>query len=154
MNDKKKNSVKNILLTGSIVAGSVLGLSTLNASATETFKYSELGSGGELRTELLQNSVTDFRAIELNCGEKTTDSKSKDAKCGEEKAKATKADSKSKDAKCGEGKCGETKAKASESKSKDAKCGEGKCGEHKAKESKDKDSKKTKDKDGDGVSNN
>ena len=54
MNDKKKNTVKNILLTGSIVAGSVLGLSSLNAANVETFKYSELGSGGELRSELLK----------------------------------------------------------------------------------------------------
>lgn len=141
MNDKKKNSVKNILLTGTIVAGSVLGINSLNASNVDTFKYSELGSGGELRAELLQNSVTDIRAIELNCGEKTTDTKSKDAKCGEgkEKAKTTKTDSKSKDATCGE-----KKAKTTDSKSKDAKCGEGKSSEKK------EDSKKKKDKDGDG----
>lgn len=141
MNDKKKNSVKNILLTGTIIAGSVLGISSLNANTVETFKYSELGSGGELRAELLQNSVTDIRAIELSCGEKTTDTKSKDAKCGEKDAKATKAtDSKSKDAKCGE-------HKATDSKSKDAKCGEKKTDDKK----KSDDKKKKKDKDGDGV---
>ena len=147
MNDKKKNSVKNILLTGTIVAGSVLGINSLNAANVDTFKYSELGSGGELRAELLENSVTDIRAIELSCGEKSKDSKSKDAKCGEKDAKATKTDSKSKDAKCGEK---DAKATKSDSKSKDAKCGEGKCGEKK----KADDSKKKKDKDGDGLSNN
>lgn len=147
MNDKKKNAVKNILLTGTIVAGSVLGINGLNASTVETFKYSELGSGGELRAELLQHAVTDIRAIEMSCGEKSTDSKSKDAKCGEKDAKATKADAKSKDAKCGE-----HKAKASDSKSKDAKCGEGKCGEKKKDDGKKK--KKDKDGDGDGLSNN
>jgi uncharacterized low-complexity protein len=142
MNDKKKNTVKNILLTGSIVAGSVLGLSSINAANVETFKYSELGSGGELRAELLHNSVTDIRAIEMNCGEKSTDSKTKDAKCGEKKAKAT--ESKTKDAKCGEGKCGETKAKAKDAKATDAKATD-------TKDKEVKETKKKKDGDGDGL---
>jgi len=142
MNDKKKITVKNIILTGSVVAVSILGLSSLNVNATETFKYHELGSGGELRSELLNNYSSDIIAIDLECGEDT-----KKAKDG----KVKKADAKSKDHKCGEGKCGEKKAdvkkdkpadpKAAktdaeksikvaddESKSKEAKCGEGKCG--------------------------
>ena len=148
MNDKKKNTVKNILLTGSIVAGSVLGLSSLNAANVETFKYSELGSGGELRAELLHNSVTDIRAIEMSCGEKSTDSKTKDATCGEKKAKAT--DSKTKDAKCGEGKCGETKAKATDAKATDVKATDAKATDTKDKEVKET-KKKKKDGDGDGL---
>ncbi len=145
MQNKKKNTAKNILLTGTIIAGSVFGLSTLNTNATETFKYHELGSGGELRSELLNNTSSDIIALELDCGDdtkKATDTKAK------------KADAKSQDHKCGEGKCGEEKAamkkdkaadpkaagvatdtgkdakdsKTTESKSKEAKCGEGKCG--------------------------
>ena len=141
MQNKKKNTAKNILLTGTIIAGSVFGLSALNTNATETFKYHELGSGGELRSELLNNTSSDIIALELDCGEdtkKATDTKAK------------KADAKSQDHKCGEGKSAtktdkaadpkaagvaaettkETKdSKATESKSKEAKCGEGKCGE-------------------------
>lgn len=147
MNNKNKNTVKNIILTSTIVAGSVLGLSSLNVNATETFKYHELGSGGELRSELLNNYSSDIIAIELECGEDTKKA---------EDGKAKKADDKMKDHKCGEGKCGEDKAnmkkdkpadpKAAkteaktdvekstkevkdESKTKEAKCGEGKCGD-------------------------
>lgn len=149
MQNKKKNTAKNILLTGSIIAGSVFGLGALNANATETFKYHELGSGGELRSELLNNTSSDIIALELDCGEDTK-------KAADTKDKTDKnADTKSKDQKCGEGKCGEGKAavktdkaadpkaagvatettkdtkdsKTTETKSKEAKCGEGKCGE-------------------------
>lgn len=144
MQNKKKNTAKNILLTGSIIAGSVFGLSALNANATETFKYHELGSGGELRSELLNNNASDIIALELDCGEDTK--KAKDSK----ETKDKNADAKSADQKCGEGKTAvktdkaadpkaagtaaettkETKdSKASDSKSKEAKCGEGKCGD-------------------------
>ena len=143
MQNKKKNTAKNILLTGTFIAGSVFGLSALNTNATETFKYHELGSGGELRSELLNTASSDIIALELDCGEdtkKATDTKDKNA------------DAKSKDQKCGEGKCGEGKSavktdkaanpkatgvaadkdakdsKTTEAKSKEAKCGEGKCG--------------------------
>ncbi len=139
MQNKKTNTAKNILLTGTIIAGSVFGLGALNANATETFKYHELGSGGELRSELLNNNSSDIIVLELDCGEDTK--KAKDTK-------VKKADAKSQDHKCGEGKCGEGKAdmkkdkaadqkaagtatdtgKKTESKSKEAKCGEGKCG--------------------------
>lgn len=139
MNDKKNNKVKNIILTGTIVAGSVFGLNTLNASATDTFRYSELGSGAELRSELLKSDATDMRMIDLSCGEdsKAKESKSKEAKCGEGKcgekkdAKAKDKDKKKADAKSdkkADAKADKKDAKASESKSKEAKCGEGKCG--------------------------
>lgn len=149
MNDKTKSTLKNILLTGSIVAGSVIGINTL--SATETFKYSELGSGGELRSELLNSNTNDYFALDLSCGDATK------AKEGEKKAEGKTVEGKSKDAKCGEGKCGEKKtdakagdvkaANADDGKVKDAKCGEGKCGEKKDAEKK---TEKKKDKDGGG----
>lgn len=136
MNDNTKKTVKNILLTGSIVAGSVIGLSGLNANATETFKYSELGSGAEVRTELLQSSSSDIRMIDMSCGEDHKEAKKekkegkekKDKKAETKEAKASK-ESKSTEHKCGEGACGESSKKedkkaAKESKSKEAKCGE------------------------------
>lgn len=154
MNNKKKTTLKNIILTGSIVAGSMLTINALNA--TETFKYSELGSGGELRSELLNDNVSDYRALDLECGEeaKTKDAKCGEGKCGEKKADATKtdvkADVKSADMKAKDGKV--KAAKAGEAKMKDAKCGEGKCGEGKCgeKDVEKKAADKKKDKDGDG----
>jgi len=142
MNNNEKKTLKNILLTGSIVAGSVIGLSGLQANATETFKYSELGSGAELRTELLQTSSSDLRTIDMSCGEDSKkdkkEMKQNKAAKAEKADKAAKADkkegaameSKSTEQKCGEGKCGAKDDKANdkkttkESKTKDASCGE------------------------------
>jgi len=83
MKTTKKNNVKNIILSGSIIAGSVIGLSALEASATETFRYSELGSGGELRSELLKTVSSGIMTFDMKCGE---------GKCGEKKAKDKKKD--------------------------------------------------------------
>ncbi|MCL6098224.1 MAG: hypothetical protein M1391_06595, partial [Bacteroidetes bacterium] len=104
------NTSKKLLLTGSIIAGSLIGIGapkTINAA--NLFDYHNLGSGSELRLLLLNTSAE--RNLEMKCGNKS-DSKS-DAKPA--------SDAKSKDAKCGEGKCGDKKM---ESKAKDAKCGE------------------------------
>jgi len=103
-----------------MIAGALLSVSAITANTNSLLNYNGLGTAGEVRTSLV-------KTIELNCGEKKdatkTDTKTKDAKCGEHK------DAKAKDGKCGEhkakdGKCGEKKAK-------DGKCGEGKCGEKK-----------------------
>lgn len=114
---------KSTLVTCSMIAGALLSVSAITANTNSLLNYNGLGTAGEVRTSLV-------KTIELNCGEKKdatkTDTKTKDAKCGEHK------DAKAKDGKCGEhkdtkakdGKCGEKKAK-------DGKCGEGKCGEKK-----------------------
>ena len=103
---------------------------------SNTLSFNSLGSGAELRSELLEPGNGAQFNFEAKCGGKSAESKSAEAKCGEgEKAKA-KTESKSAEAKCGEGKK-EAKAKSAEakkeakaeSKSKEAKCGEGKCGE-------------------------
>ncbi len=130
-------SLKNILFTGSIVAGSLF---TANAASANQFNFTDLGSGSHLRTELLSNIAPMKYNLDLACGEKTKDdtkkeNKTKEAKCGEGKCG---------EGKCGEGKCGEkkdstkkttevkkTEVKKSEDKTKEAKCGEGKCGESK-----------------------
>lgn len=114
---------KKSILAGSVIASAILGLTSINANATSLTSYSALGSGAEVRSELL-STPSAINAFELTCGEKgkTSDTKTKDAKCGD-KAKA-------KDGKCGEGKCGDKK-KDGKGKAKDGKCGEGKCGDKK-----------------------
>ena len=117
-------SLKSILFTGTIVAGSLLNT---NTAAANQFSFTDLGSGSQLRTALLDNLISQKYNLDLACGEKTKDN--------------SKSDSKSKDGKCGEGKCGgkddSTKMKSSDvkktdDKSKEGKCGEGKCGENKS----------------------
>lgn len=118
-----KNSKKSIL-TSTLIAGAMFGATGMfnAASAESLFTYSDLGSGAEVRSSLLEGDNLSASHLELKCGEKAKDakavktSKAKDAKCGE--------------GKCGEGKCGEKKAtdkkaeaNASDSKSTDAKCG-------------------------------
>ncbi len=131
-------SIKSILFTGSIVAGSLLSTNTASANP---FSFTDLGSGSQLRTALLDNLVSQKYNLDLACGEKSKDNtkkedKSKEGKCGE--------------GKCGEGKCGgkedSTKMKSSDmkktdDKSKEGKCGEGKCGENKPTEKKSTDKK-------------
>jgi uncharacterized low-complexity protein len=131
-------SLKSILFTGSIVAGSLLSVNTASANP---FSFTDLGSGSQLRSALLDNLVSQKYNLDLACGEKSKDNtkkedKSKDGKCGE--------------GKCGEGKCGgkddSTKMKSSDmkktdDKSKEGKCGEGKCGEDKPTEKKSTDKK-------------
>lgn len=123
---------KKPILAGSLVAGAIITASCFTVNANDLTSYSSLGSGAELRSELLGTATGDAAAFELKCGEK--DKKTADTKAGD--AKAT--DSKGKEGKCGEGKCGEGKCghKKKESKGKEGKCGEGKCGEKK-KDSKD-----------------
>ena len=105
---------KSTLVTCSMIAGALLSVSAVKANGL--LSYNALGTAGEVRTALV-------KTIELGCGEKKTDAKTKEAKT----------DGKAKDAKCGEkkskdAKCGEKKE---DGKTKDAKCGEGKCGEKK-----------------------
>ncbi|HMN50358.1 MAG TPA: hypothetical protein PKD67_14530 [Ignavibacteriaceae bacterium] len=126
-------SLKSILFTGSIVAGSLLSVNTASANP---FSFTDLGSGSQLRTALLDNLVSQKYNLDLSCGEKSKDNLKKE--------------NKSKDGKCGEGKCGgkqdSTKMKTSDTKkmddkSKEGKCGEGKCGENKTTEKKSTDKK-------------
>jgi len=119
----KRNFIK-----GTLVAGALLSITALSATpnASSLFEYNALGSGAEVRTEILHSTASPFNNFE--------------AKCGEKSAKKTEAETKSGEAKCGEGKCGEgdkkaetakTSKKVVEAKAAEAKCGEGKCGEGK-----------------------
>jgi len=98
---------KKSILTGLVIASAILGLSNISANATTLTNYSSLGSGSELRAELLGKAATSLKAIELGCGEKK-DAKGKDCS----KAKDGKKCEKGKDGKCGEGKCGDSKKEA------------------------------------------
>ncbi len=133
----KTNSVK------SVVTGLVLSSCVFTLGPSNSFSFTDLGSGSEVRTNLMTEveSSSDLLAQaakqtkSTKSTEKTTkaetksEPKGKEGKCGE--------------GKCGEGKCGANKEKASkdtkadtstktktvkESKAKEGKCGEGKCG--------------------------
>lgn len=119
MENKKKS-----LLTGSLIASAMLGMSSLNVNANSLFNFNELGTGSEVRSTLLDRATSDVNhlMLELKCGDST---KTKDGKCGEGKCGEKKTDGKAKD-----GKCGADKKKA-DGKAKDGKCGEGKCGDKK-----------------------
>ncbi len=134
---KTKKNIKKVssILGSALIAGSMAGFSNQDASAASLFESQALGSGAELRTNLinansLQNSVSrimdetsTIKFSELKCGE----GKCGEGKCGEEKEDKKEKDNKTeKKATDGEAKTAETKE--SEDKTKEAKCGEGKCG--------------------------
>jgi uncharacterized low-complexity protein len=139
---KKNMKNKKTILSGSVIASAILAVSGTNVGATSLTDFNTLGSGSEVRSNLLGNPADAINAFELACGEKK-DAKGAEAKCGEGKAKDAKCgehktDDKAKDAKCGEhktegkakdAKCGEHKT---DDKAKEAKCGEHKCGDHKS----------------------
>jgi uncharacterized low-complexity protein len=144
MEKKKMNFIKGTLLAGALISVSALS-ATPNASSL--FDYSALGSGAEVRSEILNSNTSPFNNFEAKCGEKsattTTEGKKAEAKCGEGKCgegkcgdkkavKTTKVSATTKDAKASKTKASATTttatAKEAETKSKEAKCGEGKCG--------------------------
>ncbi len=128
-NSKKKASI----LKGAILTGVIAGLTPLSVNSSALFSYHVLGSGAEVRTQILEEKSVSGTVYELKCGSEKEESKKKSET---KKGEATKAEKgKSTEAKCGEGKCGSEKKegkseekKEGESKSTEAKCGEGKCG--------------------------
>jgi uncharacterized low-complexity protein len=95
---KNNNPInKKVLLSGSLVAGAILGLASLQVNA-KPVSYTNLGSGAAVRGALTGASGAAANAIELSCGAKKDSAmagKSKEGKCGQ--------------GKCGEGKCGDKK---------------------------------------------
>lgn len=156
--DYKKNTKRiSVLATGTLLIGSLSALANTN-DVSDIFRYNSLGSGAELRTELISRNINpnyfaNTGNLEIAFADKTLEGKCGEGKCGE-KTKSTKASKKSSktqtkaaEHKCGEGKCGEkvksaknqktktTKMKSKSSKansqSKKSKTSEGKCGEGK-----------------------
>ena len=95
MNRKEKNTLKVVAIASS--AAIIGAFSTTEANANSLLDFEALGTGAELRTNLITaNAVSPIVSntnIELECGE---------GKCGE--------------GKCGEGKCGEKSDKKTEKK--------------------------------------
>jgi len=107
MTDKSK--LMNKLATCSLLVGGLAVGAPQQADATVLDGYRALGTGGQVRAQLLGHVDPVNRLFEL---------KGEEGKCGE--------------GKCGEGKCGEDGEDGHDDKSGDeAKCGEGKCGEGK-----------------------
>lgn len=120
MKTKRSNLKTAVLISGAVVGGTALAFGAESVNTEKLLEYSSLGSGAELRTELLEINEISSKAIERMNSETTV--KFSELKCGE--------------GKCGEGKCGEDKkkdekkkdAKADESKAGESKCGESTCG--------------------------
>ena len=73
MNKRIKRNL-GAMITGTLMTGALVGANS--ASAAELFTYDDLGSGSELREELLNASASPFMSTEAKCGE---------GKCGEGK---------------------------------------------------------------------
>lgn len=135
---ENKSNKKASILKGAILTGVIASLTPLSANSSALFSYDVLGSGAEVRTQILEEKSVSGTVYELKCGSEKEESKKKSETKKGEATKAKKG--KSTEAKCGEGKCGEGKCgsekkegkseekKEGESKSTEAKCGEGKCG--------------------------
>jgi hypothetical protein len=78
MENKRKNLVAGVVFAGALIAGS-----SLSANASNALSFNSLGSGAELRSELLESGNGAQFNFEAKCGEKSAESKSGEAKCGE-----------------------------------------------------------------------
>lgn len=93
--EKKTKSI----LASTLIAGALFAATGSNANP---FSYNTLGTGEEVRTNLLSRESNN-RSLELACGAKSKSTAQSTAKKG-------------KDGKCGEGKCGEKKSTRKSSK--------------------------------------
>ncbi len=138
---KTRKERKNGLLKSVVLSGMIAGAIPFAANADNLFNYEDLGSGSQLRSNLIQKYVSPTDAIsntsenfvfEAKCGE----GKCGEGKCGEKKGTEKKqTEKKQVQKKEGKEKATKSNAKAKKTsekgKTKEAKCGEGKCGEKK-----------------------
>ncbi|MGE5196132.1 MAG: hypothetical protein ACM3JI_02250 [Anaerolineae bacterium] len=117
---KRKIALASLVLLGS----------SLQIQAEQSLQYSSLGSGSEIRENILSEGESPDTpssrkvASESKCGDGSCggDKKPNDGTCGKSKSKQAKCGKdKSKESKCSQGSCGDDK-------SKESKCGEGSCG--------------------------
>lgn len=92
-------------VTSTLMTGAIAGST---AQAHELIGFEDLGSGAEVRADLLASPSTGFKSPEAKCGE---------GKCGDENAETKAAEHKCGEGKCGEGKCGEKSSDQNEMKS-------------------------------------
>ena len=113
--------------TGTLALGAVSN----NANAADLFTVDHLGSGSELRSNLIElNSdfIADNKMVSnLNVEQKCGEGKCGEGKCGEGKSGDKKEGDKKVDAKK-DVKEGAKEGDKKDDKSKEGKCGEGKCG--------------------------
>lgn len=117
---KKSNFAKSSIVAGSIVCAAMFSGNVLKADDAKLFSYDNLGSGSQVRTELLYSGGSlefDAKCGEGKCGE---------GKCGGKKETEKEENKKGKNEKSE--KSEKSEEKEQEGKSKEAKCGEGKCG--------------------------
>ena len=105
--ENKKTIQVSALATSALMLGA---MASGNAMAGDVTPFVDLGSGAELRSELLAtNNPIQFvnnREVELKCGEGSCGEKAKEDK-SDKKAKAAADETKAADRKTGEGTCGE-----------------------------------------------
>ena len=133
MKTKKSNLKSAALLTGALVGGTALTFGAENTNSNDLLNYSSLGSGAELRTELLDLNRISSKAIESMNSETTV--KFSELKCGEGKCGGEETKDESKEAEAA------TESKTDESKCGEGKCGEGKCGSEESEEDAKKEDK-------------
>jgi len=89
LDEDKKNHTKQVaIVSGAIVTGIMGGASAHEANAGDLFNYTTLGTGSELRNELI-----DMNMVDKAVGPETIRARVWEGSCGE--------------GKCGEGKCGD-----------------------------------------------
>lgn len=89
----KKRNAMSAFITGALVSGAAI----TNVQAADMFQCDDLGSGAELRSDLLGSPAVEIKNMDASCGESKTSTEGK------------KSESKAAEHKCGEGKCGEGK---------------------------------------------
>ena len=138
MKTRKENNKR--LLKSVVLTGMIAGARPLTAGATNLFSYENLGSGSQLRSNLIEQYASPADAVSRSGENFTFEAKCGEGKCGEGKCGEKEGDKKKKEVKKeGTEKTTkakvkaktETKKKAEKGKTKEAKCGEGKCGEKK-----------------------
>ena len=130
MKSERKSILKGVVISG-MIAGTVPAMA---ANTNDLLNFDVIGSGAELRTQLLEQYGSPIDAVNQNSENYFVG----EAKCGENK--------------CGEGKCGkegkkegkkEAKKAGKSEKTGEAKCGENTCGEKSKKEAKKEGKEKT-----------
>ncbi len=133
---KTKRENKSGLLKSVVLSGMIAGAMPFATNADNLFSYEDLGSGSQLRGNLIEKYVSPTDVINRTGENYVFEAKCGEGKCGEGKCGEKEGDKK-KNATKKEGKEKATKGKAKTEKSsekgktKEAKCGEGKCGEKK-----------------------
>ncbi len=96
-------SKKRKVLKGTLIAGALIGATSLTAAPSAMFNFNDLGSGIDVRTTLLERSQSnssnlylELKCGEGKCGEGTCGEEGEAKKATKENAETTKAKAKTK----------------------------------------------------------